>query len=56
MALTVDFHWYGNRERDLRNGFTIPPDYSIKQIMGAISRPAWSWDMMANKVLDFSCY
>ena len=32
MALTVDLAWYGNRERDIRNGFSIPPDYSAKQI------------------------
>ena len=28
LALTVDFTWYGNRERDIRNGFTIPPKYT----------------------------
>ena len=32
MALTVDLAWYGNRERDIRNGFSIPPNYSAKQI------------------------
>ena len=25
LALTVDLTWYGNRERDTRNGFTVPP-------------------------------
>jgi isopentenyl diphosphate isomerase/L-lactate dehydrogenase-like FMN-dependent dehydrogenase len=28
LALTVDFTWYGNRERDIRNGFTIPVKYT----------------------------
>ena len=32
MALTVDLAWYGNRERDIRNGFSIPPNYSAKQM------------------------
>ena len=32
MALTVDLAWYGNRERDIRNGFSVPPNYSAKQM------------------------
>ena len=31
MVLTVDFTWYGNRERDIRNDFSIPPNYSLGQ-------------------------
>jgi len=49
VALTVDFTWYGNRERDIRNGFTVPPDYSMKQIAGAMAKPAWTWDLLANE-------
>ena len=48
LALTVDFTWYGNRERDLRNDFTIPPKYNFTQIWGAMKRPAWTWDLLAN--------
>ena len=36
LALTVDFTWYGNRERDIRNEFTIPPKYSMKQVVEAL--------------------
>jgi len=35
MALTVDFTWYGNRERDIRNDFSIPPKYSLNQVIKA---------------------
>jgi FMN-dependent dehydrogenase len=31
LALTVDATWYGNRERDIRNKFTIPPAYTPNQ-------------------------
>jgi len=48
LALTVDFTWYGNRERDIRNGFTIPPNYTVKQVVEAIKRPAWTWDFISN--------
>ena len=45
LALTVDFSWYGNRERDIRNGFTIPPAYTANQILEAAKRPAWTWSV-----------
>ena len=38
LALTVDFTWYGNRERDVRNNFTIPPNYSVQQIWEAAKK------------------
>ncbi len=31
LALTVDATWYGNRERDIRQKFTIPPAYTAQQ-------------------------
>ena len=47
LALTVDLTWYGNRERDHRNGFTVPPQLSVKQVVGALRRPAWTWDFLS---------
>jgi hypothetical protein len=49
LALTVDLTWYGNRERDVRNGFTVPPAYTLRQIADAVRAPAWSWDFLANE-------
>jgi L-lactate dehydrogenase (cytochrome) len=34
----------GNRERDRRTGFTVPPTHSAQQLLGAAARPRWSWD------------
>jgi len=48
LALTVDLTWYGNRERDTRNGFTVPPAYSLRQTLDALRRPAWTWDFLSN--------
>ena len=48
LALTVDLTWYGNRERDVRNGFTVPPAYTLRQMFEAARRPAWSFDFLAN--------
>lgn len=55
LALTVDFTWYGNRERDIRNEFTIPPKYSVKQVIEAISKPAWTYDFLSNPMYNYAC-
>jgi len=49
VALTVDLTWFGNRERDKRTGFTVPPTYSPRQVAGALARPAWAWDFAATE-------
>lgn len=54
MALTVDLAWYGNRERDIRNGFSIPPNYSAKQIFEALKRPAWTWDFLSQPAYNYA--
>ncbi len=51
LALTVDATWYGNRERDIRQKFTIPPAYTAQQ-----ATDTWhfqrAWDK--NTILRFS--
>ena len=54
MALTVDLAWYGNRERDIRNGFSIPPTYSARQCWEAVKRPAWTWDFLSNPEYNYA--
>ena len=54
VALTADFTWFGNRERDTRNGFSVPPNYSVRQIVEAIKRPAWTWDLLVNDVYTYA--
>jgi len=54
LALTVDFSWYGNRERDIRNGFTIPPAYTAKQMVEAVKRPAWTWDFLSTPAYRYA--
>ena len=54
MALTVDLAWYGNRERDIRNGFSIPPTYSLRQCWEAVKRPAWTWDFLSNPEYNYA--
>lgn len=41
LMLTVDIPVAGNRERELRYGFTMPPKLNLKGIAGFAMRPGW---------------
>ena len=49
LALTADFSWVGNRERETKTGFTVPPDYSVRQCIDALKAPAWTYDYMSRE-------
>jgi L-lactate dehydrogenase (cytochrome) len=42
LCLTVDVPLTGQRERDLRNGMTIPPRVGLRNAAGVLSRPGWA--------------
>lgn len=46
VVLTVDVPVAGNRERDPRNGFTIPPKVTPQTAAQVLTRPAWAWDLL----------
>jgi len=45
---TVDLAVGGKRERDFRNGFTIPPRLKARDVFAAALRPAWSLRIARN--------
>jgi L-lactate dehydrogenase (cytochrome)/(S)-mandelate dehydrogenase len=45
LILTVDNQATGSRERDLRNGFTIPPRFSPAQLAAMATKVPWLWRM-----------
>jgi L-lactate dehydrogenase (cytochrome) len=45
LILTVDNQFPGNRERDLRNGFTIPPRLGPVEMAGMAIKFGWMWRM-----------
>ncbi len=55
LALTVDYSWYGNRERDIRNNFSIPIKYSAAQVIEAIRKPAWTYDFLSHDPYTYAC-
>jgi (S)-mandelate dehydrogenase len=46
LILTVDVPVNGYRERDLRNGFGMPPRYTPRVLWGGLTHPAWSLDLL----------
>lgn len=44
--LTVDLPVAGNRERDPRNHFAIPPTPNLKVASQVLARPGWLWDLI----------
>ena len=54
LILTVDLPVTGFRERDPRNGFTIPPTYGPRQIWEAVKRPAWTWDYLLGDPIRYA--
>ena len=49
MMLTVDSITGGNRERDLRTGFTIPMQLNLAGIFQFLSKPAWGLNYLTHE-------
>ncbi len=45
LVLTLDNQLLGSRERDLRNGFTIPPRFKPADVLAMAPRLPWLWRM-----------
>jgi isopentenyl diphosphate isomerase/L-lactate dehydrogenase-like FMN-dependent dehydrogenase len=45
LVLTTDNQVLGNRERDLRNGFTIPPRLGLSSLASMALKAEWLWRM-----------
>ena len=54
MVITVDTAMIGNRERDIRRGFTIPPKLGLDTILDGILHPVWTWKFITSAPLRFS--
>jgi L-lactate dehydrogenase (cytochrome) len=51
LCLTVDVPAPGNRERDMRNGLTIPPTFTAATTFDALRRPYWLWHLLTSRRL-----
>lgn len=54
LVVTVDVPVAGARLRDQRNGFSIPPQLSLRTIIDALPRPWWWFDFLTTEPLSFA--
>jgi L-lactate dehydrogenase (cytochrome) len=54
VMFTVDTPVAGNRLRDKRNGFSIPPQLTPGTVLNAIPRPWWWFDFLTTPTLEFA--
>lgn len=53
LVLTVDMPLQGTRERDVRNGFTVPPRLDLDNVFDYARRLGWLWRMAKGPQLGF---
>jgi L-lactate dehydrogenase (cytochrome)/(S)-mandelate dehydrogenase len=57
LVLTIDNQLLGNRERDIRNGFSIPPRFGLAGLAGMALKAKWLWRMRSEiKRITFGNY
>jgi L-lactate dehydrogenase (cytochrome) len=54
LILTVDSQVSGLRERDLRNGLTIPPTIRPSVLLDGLRRPRWAWEFARGEPITFA--
>lgn len=54
LFFTVDTPVAGARLRDKRNGFSIPPQITLRTALDASLRPWWWWDFLTTPKLEFA--
>jgi len=54
LVLTVDVPVSGRRVRDLRNGFSIPPNLNVRTLAGMARFPSWWANTLTTEPLSFA--
>lgn len=53
LMLTVDLQVLGQRHCDVRNGLTVPPRMSVRNVIDILSKPAWAWSILNGRRKTF---
>jgi L-lactate dehydrogenase (cytochrome) len=54
LVLTVDTTVLGRRERDVRNGFTLPPKLGLDTLIDGALHPSWTWKFVRAEPILFA--
>jgi L-lactate dehydrogenase (cytochrome) len=53
LVLTVDLQVLGQRHCDLRNGMTVPPEISVRNVLDIATKPGWAVSILRGKRKTF---
>ncbi|HEY0852905.1 MAG TPA: alpha-hydroxy acid oxidase [Bradyrhizobium sp.] len=53
LVLTVDLQVIGQRHQDIKNGMTVPPEWSLSKLLDFASKPAWVAGVLRGKRRTF---
>lgn len=53
LVLTVDLQVIGQRHQDIKNGMTVPPEWSLSKLFDFATRPAWVAGVLRGKRRTF---
>ncbi len=53
LVVTVDIPTATRRERDIRNGLSVPPELNLRSLIDILQRPAWALAMLRAGVPEF---
>ncbi|WP_213773622.1 alpha-hydroxy acid oxidase [Bradyrhizobium sp. dw_78] len=53
LVLTVDLQVIGQRHQDVKNGMTVPPEWSLSKLFDFASKPAWVAGVLRGKRRTF---
>jgi L-lactate dehydrogenase (cytochrome) len=53
LVLTVDLQVIGQRHQDIKNGMTVPPEWSLSKLIDFATKPAWMSGVLRGKRRSF---
>ena len=53
LVLTVDLQVIGQRHQDIKNGMSVPPEWSLSKLLDFASKPSWVAGVMRGKRRSF---
>jgi len=54
LVLTVDTAVFGRRDRDLRRGFSLPPQIGLATLVDGMRHPGWTWRFLRGGPIKFA--
>ena len=54
LVITVDLAVPGRRERDVRNGMTLPPKLGLDTLIEGVLKPSWTWRFITADPITFA--